>query len=61
MPILNRSKIRPDVLRLMDELLKEQMNGVLEFLKAEENQGVDFQSLWQKVMEGNEHFFNNED
>lgn len=57
MPILNRSKIRPDVLRLMDELLKEQMNGVLEFLKAEENQGVDFQSLWQKVMEGNEHFF----
>ncbi|MHA1209759.1 MAG: hypothetical protein ACTSRF_11135 [Candidatus Freyarchaeota archaeon] len=38
MPILNRSKIRPDVLRLMDELLKEQMNGVLEFLKAEENQ-----------------------
>jgi monoterpene epsilon-lactone hydrolase len=33
------------------------MNGVLEFLKAKENQDVDFQSLWQKLMEGNELFF----
>ncbi|MFB0561326.1 MAG: alpha/beta hydrolase [Candidatus Lokiarchaeia archaeon] len=44
----------------MDDLLKEQTNGVLEFLKAEENQGVDFQALWQKLMDGNELFFKRE-
>lgn len=60
MPILNRSKIRPDVLKLMDDLLREQTNGVLEFLKAKENQGVDFPALWQKLMEGNERFFKRE-
>ncbi|MEM2134165.1 MAG: alpha/beta hydrolase [Candidatus Freyarchaeota archaeon] len=60
MPILDRSRIRPDVLKLMDELLKEQTNGVLEFLKAKENQGVNFPALWQKLMEGNERFFRRE-
>ncbi len=37
MTILNRSKIRPDVLKLMDDLQKEQMKGIFEFLKAKEN------------------------
>nr|MDO8063098.1 alpha/beta hydrolase [Candidatus Freyrarchaeum guaymaensis] len=60
MPVLDRSRIRPDVLRLMDELLKEQMDGVMEFLGLEENRGVDFQALWRKVMEGNERFFRGE-
>ena len=34
----------------MDELLQYQMKGVFEFLEREENQGVDFQALWDKVM-----------
>ncbi|WXG39399.1 MAG: alpha/beta hydrolase [Candidatus Freyarchaeum deiterrae] len=59
MPILNRSKIRPDVLKLMDALLKEQSNGILEFLKAKENQGVNFGALFQKLAKGNEQFFKN--
>nr|MDO8079407.1 alpha/beta hydrolase [Candidatus Freyarchaeota archaeon] len=57
MPICNRSKIRPDVLKLMDDLLKEQMNGVMEFLSAKENQGFDFGTLYQRLISGNEQFF----
>ena len=60
MPICNRSKIRPDVLKLMDDILNEQTNGVSEFLQREENQGVDFSTLWQKLMDGNERFFKRE-
>jgi acetyl esterase/lipase len=37
--------------------MKEQMNGVLEFLKAKENQEFDFQALYQKMMKENEFFF----
>lgn len=44
----------------MDELLQDQMEGIFEFLKREENQGVDFQALWNKVMEGNALFFKRE-
>jgi len=51
---LNRSKIRPDVLEIMDELLQYQMEGVFKFLEREENRGVDFQALWGKVMGLNE-------
>ncbi len=41
----------------MDELLQYQMKGVFEFLEREENQGVDFQSLWGRVMGLNEIYF----
>lgn len=57
MPICDRSRIRPDVLKLMDSIQKMQMSGVLEFLKAKENRGVNFQALYQKLMKGNELFF----
>lgn len=57
MPICDRSRIRPDVLKLMDAFQKEQTNGALEFLKAKENQGVDFQVLYGKLMKANELFF----
>jgi monoterpene epsilon-lactone hydrolase len=57
MPICDRSRIRPDVLKLMDAMLKEQTNGVLEFLKAKENQTFNFQALYQRLMKGNELFF----
>jgi acetyl esterase/lipase len=43
----------------MDDFQKEQMNGVSEFVKAKENQGLDFGALFQKVMNGNEQFFEN--
>jgi len=54
---LNRSRIRPDVLEIMDELLECQMKGVFEFLEREENQGVDFQALWGRVIELNDLYF----
>jgi acetyl esterase/lipase len=57
MPILNRSKIRPDVLELADQMQKEQMKIVMKFLSQKENQDIDFPSLWNKVMEANECFF----
>ncbi len=60
MTILNRSKIRPDVLKIMDAYLGIQQQVITKFLKKEENKGVDFQALWQKVMEGNERFFKGE-
>ncbi len=59
MPILNRSKIRPDVLKLIEELRKDQMKGITEFLGLQENQGIDFQILWKRVMDGNALFFKN--
>lgn len=61
MTILDRSKVRPDVLKIMDAYLGIQQKIIPEFLKKEENEGVDFQALWQKVMEGNERFFKGED
>ena len=60
MPIVNREKIRPDVLKLFDNIEKVQMKGVYEFLSREENRGVDFQALYSRVMEGNELFFKKE-
>jgi acetyl esterase/lipase len=59
MPILNRSKIRPDVLELTDELRNNQLTGISEFLQHKENQNVDFETLWNKVMDGNALFFKN--
>jgi len=53
---MNRSRIRPDVLEVVDELLQCQMKGVFEFLEREENQGVDFQALWGKVIGLNDHY-----
>ena len=57
MPILNRSKIRPDVLKVIDERVKHQMMGISEFLQRKENQGIDFPALWRKVIDGNALFF----
>jgi len=59
-PILNRSKIRPDVLKLCDDAFKEQMKGVMEFLNKEENKEFNFQTLYKKVMDANELFFKRE-
>ncbi len=60
MPILNRSKIRPDVLKLYDDAFKEQMKGVMGFLNKEENKEFNFQTIYKKVMDANEQFFKRE-
>lgn len=57
MTILDRSKIRPDVLKLADQLQERQMKIILKFLSQKENQSMNFPSLWKKVMDGNERFF----
>jgi monoterpene epsilon-lactone hydrolase len=57
MTILDRSKIRPDVLKLADQLQERQMKIILKFLSQKENQNMNFPSLWKKVMDGNERFF----
>lgn len=59
MPIQNRAKLRPDVLKLMDELQQDQSKGVTEFFQRKENQGIDFSELWGRVMNGNALFFKN--
>jgi acetyl esterase/lipase len=57
MPILDRSRIRPEILNNIDESAKIQLKGVLEYLKLEENKGFNPQAYMQKVTEGNEKFF----
>ncbi|MFW9971184.1 MAG: alpha/beta hydrolase [Candidatus Odinarchaeota archaeon] len=57
MPILDRSKIRPEVLKLIDQNQKIQLQGVLEYLKLEENKGFNPQIYLKRIAEGNEKFF----
>jgi len=58
-PVLDRSRIRADVLKLIDEYMKAQTDAILEFIKRE-GKGIDFPALWGKVMAGNERFFRRE-
>lgn len=57
MPILDRSKIRPEVLKFLDDNQKIQLKAALEFLKLEENKGFNLQAYLQKIAEENERFF----
>ncbi|TKJ23007.1 MAG: alpha/beta hydrolase [Promethearchaeota archaeon Loki_b32] len=57
MTILDRSKIRPEVLKSIDETQKLQLKGALEYLKFEENKGFNLQGYLQKIAEANEKFF----
>ncbi len=57
MTILDRSKIRPEVLKAFDEMQNLQFKGGLEFLKIEENKGFNLQAYMQRISEGNEKFF----
>lgn len=54
---MNRSKIRPDVLEIMDEYMEDQTKAVFDFIGREENRGVDFRALWSKVLELNDLYF----
>ncbi len=57
MPILDRSKLRPEVLKFIDESQKIQLKGALEFLKTEESKGFNLQAYMKKTAEYNEKFF----
>jgi monoterpene epsilon-lactone hydrolase len=58
--ILKRSKVRPDVLKIMDAYFNTQEQGINDFYNKERIKEEEFQTLWQKVMEGNEHYFKGE-
>ncbi|MFX1298485.1 MAG: alpha/beta hydrolase, partial [Promethearchaeota archaeon] len=57
MPILDKSKLRPEVLKLIEASEKLQLKGALEYLKLPENKGFNLQAYMQKITEGNEKFF----
>jgi acetyl esterase/lipase len=56
-PILDRSKIRPEILKNIDESAKIQLRGALEYLKLGESKGFNPQTYMQKIAEGNEKYF----
>ncbi|MFX0183050.1 MAG: alpha/beta hydrolase [Candidatus Hodarchaeota archaeon] len=53
MTILDKSKIRPDILNIMEDIEKVRKQAITEFFKIEENRRVDFKALWKKVILGN--------
>lgn len=63
MIILDKSKIRADILKIIEDPKTVRANemGVAEFLKKKENQIFDFNVLWQKLMEGNACWLRGED
>lgn len=61
MTILDKSKIRPDILNILEGIEKVRAQATTDFFKDKENQGVDFQVLWNKVMIGNTRALKGED
>lgn len=59
MPILDKKRLRLDVLEIVEERQLLQAQGIKEYLRRPENQAFDFRVLWKKVMAGNAHFFEN--
>ncbi len=53
MSLLNRAKIRPDVLKMLDESQEIFGQAIAEFLKQEENKSINFQALFQESFEKN--------
>ncbi|MFX1323620.1 MAG: alpha/beta hydrolase [Promethearchaeota archaeon] len=60
MPILDRKKVRPDVLKILDDTFQDMMKAVLQFTVLEENKGFNFQQIYKKTMDLNEIFFKRE-
>ncbi len=56
MPIINRKKIRPDILKIHDDAFKEQMKFVIQFIGFEENKPFNFQKIYKKLLDLNELF-----
>ena len=57
MPILKKSRLRPDVRDLIVERQTIQAHSIAEYLRRPENRDVDFRGLWKRVMAGNVLFF----
>ena len=57
MTILDRKKIRPDILKIQDDSFKEQMKFVIQFTGLEENKQFNFQKIYAKLLDLNELFF----
>jgi len=57
MTICNRSKLRADIIKLLDERDALGAQATTEFLALEENSGANFPILWAKLMEANNRFF----
>jgi len=57
MTILDRKKIRPDILKIYDDAFKEQMKFVFQFMELEENKRFNFQEIYKKLLDLNELFF----
>ncbi|MFW9951218.1 MAG: alpha/beta hydrolase [Candidatus Thorarchaeota archaeon] len=57
MTILNRNKVRKDILKIGDDTFKEQMKFVMKFIGFEENKPFDFQKIYKKTLDLNERYF----
>jgi monoterpene epsilon-lactone hydrolase len=53
MSVSNKDKLSPNVIKLVDETQKIQMQAVAKFLKIKENQKINFLDLWNKMMDAN--------
>jgi monoterpene epsilon-lactone hydrolase len=60
MPVLNRKKVRSDVLKIIDDQLKLQMKGIAKIPKKFPDEKINFMPLWQKVLNINDQVFKNE-
>ena len=54
MSLLNRDKIRPDVLKILEEGQKVATQATQVFLKQEENKNMNLEALFQKLLDENE-------
>lgn len=60
LPIVDRNKIRPDILKIQDEFFNDAMKIIFQFTALEENKGYNFQEIYKKAMDLNELFFKKE-
>lgn len=60
LPIVDRSKIRPDILKIQDDFFNDAMKIMFQFTALEENKGYNFQEIYKKGMDLNELFFKKE-
>jgi len=60
MPIVDRKKIRPDILKIQDDAFNAAMKIIFQFTALEENKVYNFQEIYKKAMDLNELFFKKE-
>ncbi|MHA1729431.1 MAG: alpha/beta hydrolase [Promethearchaeota archaeon] len=56
-PLLDRTKIRRDILNILDEEVPVRLDALKEFLGKKENHLIEFRPLWNKVMDGNMRWY----